>query len=231
MSPADGYRHLSSRYDRGINPVIEAEQPVLAEIVDHCEPGKALDVACGTGRVTALLAKGGHSVVGIDASDEMRAEAITKVPGANFVSGDLTNLPVPDEAFDLVTCCLALTHSDDLFLPIAELARTTKPGGTIILSDVHPQATFLGVHAGFSFSDNTHGVIANNIQPLSDYVRAIRAAGLSIRECLEPCFSENSTDLDVANESLRNDLGPDLTETVRAALVGFPIALIWELEK
>ena len=143
LSTADGYRHWSARYDHGANPLILAEQPVLAELIARRGVGTALDAACGTGRVSALLAAAGHAVTGIDASEAMLAKAVAKVPGAVFRSGDLTALPFADDAFDLVTCCLALTHCIDLAVPIAELARAAAPGATILLSDIHPTTRFL----------------------------------------------------------------------------------------
>lgn len=236
LSTADGYRHWSARYDHGANPLILAEQPVLAELIARRGVGTALDAACGTGRVSALLAAAGHAVTGIDASEAMLAKAVAKVPGAVFRSGDLTALPFADDAFDLVTCCLALTHCIDLAVPIAELARAAAPGATILLSDIHPHNAFLGGHAGFTYLDNTFAVVENQHHPFSDYLRAFQAAGLRVRECIEPSFTEAQADLFtglyLANEDwLRAELEPDLTATVRAALVGFPVALTWELEK
>jgi len=114
LSWEDGYKRWSINYDSGDNPLIEVEQPIVADLIRRRPPGTALDAACGTGRVTSLLAEGGHAITGIDASEAMLAEAVAKVPGASLKLGDLATLPEPDSAFDLVTCCLALTHCSDL---------------------------------------------------------------------------------------------------------------------
>ena len=236
LSPEDGYQRWSISYDNDDNPLIEVEQPIVADLISRRRAGAALDAACGTGRVASMLVKDGHTTTGIDASDAMLVKAVANEPGAIFKSGDLAALPVPDAAFDLVTCCLALTHCSDLSASIAELARCSAPGGTIIVSDIHPLNGLLGGHAGFAYDSNAFAVIENKHHQLGDYIRAFQSAGLRIRECREPSFTETQADgiceVFLANEAwLRTELGPDLTATARAALVGFPLALIWELEK
>ena len=83
-------------------------------------------------------------VTGIDSSDEMLEVARTRVPGASFSEGDLASLPLPDDAVDLVTTGLALTHVQDLRSVYAEFARVLRPGGSLIVSDVHPDLVLLG---------------------------------------------------------------------------------------
>src|SRR3954470_47047 len=67
------------------------------------EGGTALDVACGSGKLTAELARmagtGGRVVV-LDFSPEMLAVARRDHPGLEFVEGDALTLPFDDASFD-----------------------------------------------------------------------------------------------------------------------------------
>jgi hypothetical protein len=69
---ADGYTAWSETYDEVGNPLVDVEQRALEPILSGIEPGNALDVGCGTGRVTAILCALGHRVVGVDPSEEVR---------------------------------------------------------------------------------------------------------------------------------------------------------------
>src|SRR3954471_12937272 len=62
--------------------------------------GRVLDLACGTGRVTAALAARGQSIVGLDYSPPMAAT--TKQLGVPTVIGDGFQVPFQDDAFDSV---------------------------------------------------------------------------------------------------------------------------------
>ena len=70
-------------------------------------PGRALDLACGTGRFSIYLAKKGWAVTGLDISGQMLSVARrrTKDAGLNikFIRGDMVNLKA-DEGYDLATC-------------------------------------------------------------------------------------------------------------------------------
>jgi Methyltransferase domain len=144
ISTADGYRIWSATYDEPGNPLIEVEEPVVRQILDRLPPGRALDAACGTGRHAEYLAGLGHRVTGVDSSPEMLARARGRVPAAGFLLGDLHRLPVPDGAMDLVVCALALVHVRALGPVMAEFARVLRPGGHLVVSDIHVLSLYLG---------------------------------------------------------------------------------------
>lgn len=218
----DGYTRWAPRYD-GPNPAIATEEPVVRAILDELPPGVALDAACGTGRHAAWLAGLGHDVIGVDANDAMLAIARAKVPTGDFRRGRLENLPVEDASVDVATCALALTHVSDLGPVMAELARVLKPGGQAVLSDIHPFATMTGSIAGFPDEDITAGIpyVQNLTHPISAYVTAFRAAGLTVLDCAEPV---------VGDEVVR--MYPSFAifpEATRQAFLGTPYLLVWRL--
>ena len=73
----DGYARWAPSYD-GPNPAIEREEPIVRQLLAGIPPGRALDAACGTGRHAAILAKLGHSVIGVDTTDAMLAPSGTR---------------------------------------------------------------------------------------------------------------------------------------------------------
>ncbi|MXY71473.1 MAG: methyltransferase domain-containing protein [Dehalococcoidia bacterium] len=218
-----GYGEWARGYDRPDNPVLLAEEPVVREMLGTVPIGTALDAACGTGRWAQHLASLGHDVTGFDATPEMLEAARTKVPAAHFELADLTAIPLPPEAFDLVVCTLALTHLTRLRPPIGELARVVRPGGRVIISDVHPLMAMLGSHARYPRGQEEFGFVQNHVHQVSDYLSAFRDAGLSVTDCREPVWTGDA----IAALGF-GDQRPGLLE---AAVEGLPIVIVWELEK
>ena len=92
-----------------------------------------LDVATGTGAVAVELVRTkGCSVVGLDQSPEMLAEARRRVPeGVQLVEGDAERLPFGDASFDALTFTYLLRYVDDPAAALRELARVVRPRGTV----------------------------------------------------------------------------------------------------
>jgi ubiquinone/menaquinone biosynthesis C-methylase UbiE len=219
----EGYTRWAGTYD-GPNPAIEGEEPVVHAMLDGIAPGSALDAACGTGRHAAKLAALGHDVIGVDATNAMLAIARDKVPSADFRLGRLEHLPVDDRSIDVLTCSLALTHVPDLRPVMHEFARVMKPGGTAVLSDIHPFNTMIGGSvAGFPGADISEGLpyVVNLTHQISDYVTAFNAAALSIVECIEPRWSEA--------QFKRLPGYPVYPDACEQAFADLPYLLIWRL--
>jgi demethylmenaquinone methyltransferase/2-methoxy-6-polyprenyl-1,4-benzoquinol methylase len=94
---------------------------------------RVLDVATGTGAVArGLIERTGCTVVGLDQSTEMLAEARRRLPDAvELVQGDAEHLPFPDASFDALTFTYLMRYVDDPGATLAELARVVGPGGTV----------------------------------------------------------------------------------------------------
>jgi ubiquinone/menaquinone biosynthesis C-methylase UbiE len=221
LDTVTAYTDWSAVYD-GPNALIDAEEVVLREMLGGIPPGKALDVGCGTGRVTEILVSLGHEVTGIDPTPAMLEAAKAKSIRATFVDGDVSAMSAADESVDLVTCSLALTHVEDLGSAMMEMARVVRPGGVVVLSDVHPIAVATGAHAGFRREDGSRGTARNHVHWHSVYIEAFIAAGLVIERCEEPLVGEPFFE-SLGSEEVRGAAG--------AALEGLPFALLWRLRK
>jgi len=102
-------------------------------------PGMAvLDVACGTGAVTRAIVEilqGSGTVLGVDPSEGMLAEARGRVP-ADFKVGRAEEIPAPDARFDFLAMGYALRHVQDLGAAFTEYRRVLKPGGRLLLLEI-----------------------------------------------------------------------------------------------
>lgn len=99
---------------------------------------RALDLATGTGDLAYLVRDRGVSVIGLDITPRMLVLAAAKRLPADrpaFVAGDMTMLPFPARAFDLVTTGYGLRNVPDLSQAIAEIARVLRPGGRLVSLD------------------------------------------------------------------------------------------------
>ncbi|WP_303647796.1 class I SAM-dependent methyltransferase [Haloarchaeobius amylolyticus] len=85
---------------------------------------RVLDVGCGTGKLTAVLAEETDGeVVGLDADPGLLAHAREVAP---VVAGDATRLPFPDDSFDLVVCQALLINLPDPAAAVREFARVSR---------------------------------------------------------------------------------------------------------
>lgn len=101
-----------------------------------------LSVGCGPGFETAVLAqqvgKAG-SVTGADVNEDVLAEARDRcgsLPQVSFQQGDVTDLPVADNGYDVAIAKQMLQFVDDVDAALDELFRVLKPGGTVAVVEV-----------------------------------------------------------------------------------------------
>ena len=145
----DAYHELAKSYDRLTNDVdYEATVAFYMEILkrEGLKPRTCVDLACGTGSVTAILARLGLDVVGVDMSEEMLTEAFQKVQDMEhpprFVCQLLQELKLP-RAVDLAVCALDsldyITNPDDCAEAIRRVYKHLNPGGIFIFDVNTPE--------------------------------------------------------------------------------------------
>lgn len=93
-----------------------------------------LEVGCGEGYGTALLARSARSVLGVDYDALTVAHAAARYPQACFVRANLAALPVPSAAVDVVATLQVLEHVWDHAGFLRECRRVLRPGGLLIVT-------------------------------------------------------------------------------------------------
>ncbi len=96
------------RFSRGGRLIDRQEKEAVSAALGDLEGKRVLEIACGTGRFSVMLAARGADVVGLDISDAMLSQGRKKARGAGlssrleFIRGDAARLPFPDDHFDAV---------------------------------------------------------------------------------------------------------------------------------
>jgi SAM-dependent methyltransferase len=109
----------------------------------YCSGKEVLDVACGAGYGTAVLAAGARRVVGVDRDAEAVAYARSRYAADNveFREGDALALADPDDAYDAVVSFETIEHVPDQERFLAEVARVLRPDGVFVVSTPHVRET------------------------------------------------------------------------------------------
>lgn len=95
---------------------------------------KMLDLGCATGWFTAQLSRFGQDVMGIDLSEAAIELAKRDFPGIRYTAGNIFEMHLPSETFDLVVCQEVIAHVPDQPELVRRIAQVIKPGGYLIIT-------------------------------------------------------------------------------------------------
>jgi ubiquinone/menaquinone biosynthesis C-methylase UbiE len=191
VSVEEGYERWAATYDDAPNPLLHLEERKLTALLPYLGGKCTLDLACGTGRWLEKLSGMGTGLqVGVDLSAAMLRVAGKKAAvHGRLARADCLRLPFQASVFDLVVCSFALGHVPDLGRALSELARVTKAGAYVVVSDLHPEAYERGWRTGFR---DSHNVVRIETTPRSaeEIVRAFYSAGFECLTHLPLCLGE-----------------------------------------
>lgn len=130
---------ISERFvpDQDAGRLIEVEHLARYRWAMPAAPDRAvLDAGCGTAYGTKLLAQAGaREVVGVDlVSTVLDAVRPTMPENVRLEQGDLRQLPLEDDAFELIVCFEVIEHFEDPFTVLDELVRVLAPQGLLLIS-------------------------------------------------------------------------------------------------
>jgi len=169
LAPREAYRRLAADYDSSPNALIRLEERSMKPFIPEKLRGQTvIDVASGTGRWARYCRERGARSIAVDFCLEMRPN----------VQADAAQLPLPDASADLAICAFALGYVPGC---LSELVRVTRPGGTILVSDVHPDA----LKRGWTRSFRHHGDLIQ-VADHSYEISALASPEIERSSMLEP---------------------------------------------
>ena len=143
-----------------------------------------LETGCGTGFNTTYLAQQSRSVLAVDGSAGMLAQARARVtaPQVQLLRYDLQHAwPLADASIDLVVCLLVLEHIADLHRFFQEAARVLRPCGEGFVCELHPFRQLQGRQAQFTEAKSGQIVlIPAYLHDVSEYVNASVQQGFAL---------------------------------------------------
>ena len=187
MKAQEAYNHWSATYDRDRNLTRDLDQTITRNILANLRCKSVLEIGCGTGKNTALLAEIGEYVYAFDFSEAMieKARQKLRIGNVSFVVADLTQRwPCKDRAVDLIACNLVLEHIRDLSFIFAEADRVLDRGGKFFISELHPFRQYRGTKANFQREQQTTEIEAF-VHHLSDFTGAAAHGGFSLTNMKE----------------------------------------------
>jgi len=152
----EGHRIWSATYDASPNALLALDRRTISERLGSLRGLRVIDIGCGTGRWLVHAQEQGADVFGVDACEEMLRAALRKPAIApRLILAEACRLPVRDASADLTLCSFALSYFPDLIPAFHEMNRITRPGGRVVVSDLHPDA----VHAGWRRTFRSDGTV------------------------------------------------------------------------
>ena len=126
-----GWQRAAAEYEATFALATAQFVDVLLDAAGVAEGAQVLDLCCGTGRVTAAVARRGALPIGLDFSSGMLAQARRAHPQLRFDEGEAEALPYPDRSFDAVVANLGIHHVPRPEKAVGEALRVLRPGGRL----------------------------------------------------------------------------------------------------
>jgi SAM-dependent methyltransferase len=183
----------------GIWGIPESDVHLLPDALEGLD---TIELGCGTGYVSAWLARRGARPVGIDNSEEQLATArrLQLEHGLEFplIHGNAESVPLPDERFDLAISEYGASIWADPYRWVPETSRLLRPGGRLIflvngtilmlcMPDAEEAATdrllrpYFGLHRLEWTGDET----VNFYLGYGDWIRLLRSSGFEVEDLVE----------------------------------------------
>jgi cytosine/adenosine deaminase-related metal-dependent hydrolase/ubiquinone/menaquinone biosynthesis C-methylase UbiE len=210
-------------YDTQPNPLLQLEERTLPALLPPIRDTDVMDVGCGTGRwLSRLEGEAPRSLAGCDPSPAMLERARTKLSANTMLHhGGSTRLARPDSSCDLILASFVLSYIDDLPAFARECVRVLRPGGTLLVTDMHPRtAAERNWTRSFAAGGETVHLPAHH-RPLAEIAAAFTLQGLTISTLEEPAFGEPERPIFERNKKLNAYRG----------LAGVPAIYLLKLSK
>jgi malonyl-CoA O-methyltransferase len=180
------YDRWAPAYDGADNPMVFVARHALGAMAPALRGRSVVEFGCGTGQNLSLLrARGAGPLCGFDLSAGMLAAARARDPSLRLWRQDMAQpVPLADASADAVLFSLTLEHVADPRPPLAEARRLLRPGGRVLVLEIHPWLALAGV--GAHFQDGEREVRMPTVaHDIADYLNSFAACGLRVETCRE----------------------------------------------
>lgn len=168
----------------------------IQERLNSRSAGRILDVATGQGAALKFLidaSKDYESAVGVDIEDRLIEAAKSQFddPRITFQKQPAEDLQFVDNSFDTIIINYSLHHLRDPKKALSEIKRVLKPGGMLIISEMHQtsptprQLTQIMWHHLGSEIDQIIGICHNQTFERDELIRLIEESGLVVQEIVK----------------------------------------------
>lgn len=177
----DPDRYLTYADERG-RPFVD-----LITRIDAHDPTTVVDLGCGPGNLTALLAERwpGAAVSGVDSSPEMIAKAGTTIAGVDFAVGDVRDWVAPDGGVDVLVSNATLQWLPDHLELLPRLVDQVRPGGWLAFQvpgnfDEPSHTIRTELAAQEPYVAHTAGAAVPSSYDAATYLRALQDLGCGV---------------------------------------------------
>jgi SAM-dependent methyltransferase len=174
----DGYAAWARTYESVVQDEMDLRLLERVQDVDWAGAGRALDLACGTGRTGAWLRQRGvRRLDGVDFTPDMLRQARAKAVYDRLIQADVTATGLEPGGYDLLVLALADEHIKDLGALYGEASRLAAPKAAFVLVGYHPHFLMLGVPTHFNGDDGRPVAVESYVHLTSDHVTAALGVG------------------------------------------------------
>jgi ubiquinone/menaquinone biosynthesis C-methylase UbiE len=196
MDLRDAYTTWSATYDVDRNLTRDLDRVVTVVTLSGVSAATILEIGCGTGKNTALLAQIGRRVCAVDFSEGMLSQARAKISTSNviFAVGNITDPWIcASQSIDLIVCNLVLEHIADLTFVFSEAFRVLARDGRFFVCELHPFRQYQGKKATFQRTHEQVEIPAF-VHHLSDFLDAAERSGFALQRLKEWWHDEDRND-------------------------------------
>jgi malonyl-CoA O-methyltransferase len=182
LPPRAAYRLWAPSYEAE-TAISFVDDRLVAALTPPLQGLRLLDAGCGTGR-RLRAATGAALAAGADLTWEMLAAGASAAHGPPplLATADVRSLPFAAARFDVVWCRLVVGHLPNPVPAYAELGRVCAPGGTVVVTDFHPDAARAGHTRSFRDAAGVLHDVEHHLHTVDAHVAAASVAGLTLVE-------------------------------------------------
>jgi SAM-dependent methyltransferase len=157
------WNRAAARYSDSTAELTKHAIPILIDACRLTTRSRALDIACGPGHITNLIAQTGASVIGVDLAPAMITLARQRYPALTFQEAHVEQLPFDADTFYTALVNFAIHHFARPEVACTEIRRVLKPGGRFVFAAPIQQYGFgafiEGITTHHTLDDLPHGPI------------------------------------------------------------------------